>query len=230
MSETPAALERRITERLHPLDAADTGPGGSDFDLNPGLRTAGASLSEAAVLVPIILRPDGPSVLFTRRADTLARHSGQVSFPGGRCDPGETAVEAALREAEEEVGLDRAFVRPLALADPYETVTGFRIAPVVAFVTEGFTLTASPAEVAEVFEAPWAWLMAAENNVLHVRDADDANPRRSWWSLRWEGRDIWGATAGMLAGLRRRLYEDRALRRVAARPRPPPTDAPPPAR
>ncbi len=206
MTETPEALARRIVERLHPLDARLGPPRGSDYDLNPHLRAPDAELTDAAVLVPLVLRPGGPSVLFTRRADTLARHSGQVSFPGGRRDGDETAVACALREAEEEVGLDPAFVRPLALGDPYETVTGFVIAPVMAFVREGFTLTAAPAEVAEVFEAPWAWLMDPANSVLHQRADDDANPRRSWWSLEWEGRNIWGATAGVLAGLRRRLY------------------------
>ena len=204
--EPPEALEHRIRERLHPLDAPLTGTVGSDFDLNPGLREEPARLAEAAVLVPIVLRSAGPTVLFTRRADTLARHSGQVSFPGGRCDTGETPVETALREAEEEVALDRRFVRPLALADAYETVTAFRIAPVVAFVAEGFTLAASPAEVAEVFEAPWAWLMDPASSLMHERAADDANPRRRWFALEWEGRSIWGATAGMLQGLRKRLY------------------------
>lgn len=208
MTETPAALERRILERLHPLDAAVGDPGGSDFELNPHLRTPREALVDAAVLVPIVLRPAGPSVLFTRRADTLVRHSGQVSFPGGRCDPGETPVETALREAEEEVALDRRFVRPLALADAYETVTGFRIAPVVALVEPGFTLLAAPAEVAEVFEAPWNWLMEPANQVLHTREADAVSPRRSWYALDWQGRDIWGATAGVLRGLWRRLYAD----------------------
>lgn len=206
MSEPPAALERRIVERLRPLDSAVGDPGGSDFELNPHLRTPRVEWVDAAVLVPILLRPAGPTVLFTRRADALRRHSGQVSFPGGRCDPGETAVETALREAEEEVALDRRFVRPLALADFYETVTGYRIAPVVAFVEEGFALTAAPDEVAEVFEAPWAWLMDPANQVLHEREADAALPRRRWYALDWQGRNIWGATAGMLRGLWTRLY------------------------
>ena len=206
MRETPAELERRILDRLRPLDAAHGEPGGSDFELNPHLREPRDRLVDAAVLVPIILRRDRPTVLFTRRADTLLKHSGQVSFPGGRCDPGETVVETALRETEEEVALDRAFVRPLALGDAYETVTGYRIAPVVAVVTEGFTLTAAPAEVAEVFEAPWDWLMSPDNQVLHMREADAALPARRWFALDWEGRNIWGATAGMLRGLWTRLY------------------------
>ena len=207
MSEDVAALQRRIVGRLHPLAGSPPGAGGSDYDLNPHLAPPARALAEAAVLVPIVLRPAGPSVLFTRRADTLARHSGQVSFPGGRRDPGESAVRTALRETEEEVGVARGFVHPLALADTYETVTGFRITPVVAFVREGFTLAAAPAEVAEVFEAPWAWLMDDASAVLHHRAPDQAFAhRRSWWSYAWDGRDIWGATAGMLRGLRARLY------------------------
>lgn len=207
MTEDVAALERRIVERLLPLDAALGPPQRSDFDLNPHLRADPVeALTDAAVLVPLVLRPAGVGVLFTRRADSLRRHSGQVSFPGGRRDGAETAVECALREAEEEVALDRRFVRPLALGDAYETVTGFSIAPVVAFVTEGFTLAPAPAEVAEVFEAPWAWLMDPASSILHERPADDLNPRRRWWSMDWRGRTIWGATAGVLAGLRARLY------------------------
>ena len=208
MSETPAALERRIIKRLHPLDTTAGQPGGSDFDLNPHLRSPRAQLVDAAVLVPIVLRPTGPTVLFTRRADTLTKHSGQVSFPGGRCDPGETAVETALREAEEEIALAPRHVRPLALADAYETVTAYRIAPVLAFVDPGAALRAAPDEVAEIFEAPWAWLMDPANQVLHMREADAALPRRRWYALDWEGRNIWGATAGMLRGLWRRLYDE----------------------
>ncbi len=210
MSEEVAALERRIVERLHPLDGPAPGTGGSDYELNPHLLPPERTLADAAVLVPLVLRPDGPTVLFTRRADTLRRHSGQVSFPGGRRDPGESAVATALRETQEEVGVAPAFVRPLALADTYETVTGFRITPVVAFVRGGFTLAASPAEVAEVFEAPWAWLMDADSATLHHREPDDHFAhRRSWWSYSWDGHDIWGATAGMLRGLRKRLYDTR---------------------
>ena len=204
--ETPDALGRRIAARLHPLDAALPAAGGSDFDLNPDLRPAASTLADAAVLVPLVLRPEGVSVLFTRRADTLAKHSGQVSFPGGRCDAGETPVQAAMREAQEEIALAPRFVRPLALGDAYRTVTAYRITPVVAFVEPGFTLAAAPAEVAEVFEVPWAWLMNPANMALHTREADAAWPRRTWRELTWEGRSIWGATAGMLHALRERLY------------------------
>lgn len=201
--ETAAELERRIVSRLHPLDAA-VADEASDFDLNPDMARDGRALADAAVLVPLIPRAGGVDVLLTRRTDTLTKHAGQVAFPGGRCDPGETAVETALREAEEEVGLDPALVRPLALADRYVTGTGYRIAPVVAFVQDGFTLQPSPDEVAEVFEAPWPWLMDRANAAVHARDW--AGGSRRYHAYTWEGRYIWGATAGMLVGLRERLY------------------------
>ena len=203
-AETPAELERRIVSRLLPLDV-DPGEAGSDFDLNPDM--AGAQqpmLADAAVLVPLVLRPQGVAAMFTLRTHTLSRHAGQVAFPGGRCDPGETPVETALREAEEEVALARDYVRPLALAGRYVTGTGYRITPVVAFVREGFTLAAAPAEVAEVFETPWAWLMNAANVALGERTF--AGRVRRFHSYDWEGRSIWGATAGMLQHLRERLY------------------------
>ena len=205
--ESVAELEHRIVSRLLPLDAeAGDADGGSDYDLNPGLPRDGRALVDAAVLAALVLRPQGVAVLLTRRTDTLTKHAGQVAFPGGRCDPGETVVRTALREAQEEVGLDPAFVRPLALAPRYVTGTGFRIAPVVAFVREGFTPVPSPAEVAEVFETPWAWLMDPANVTLDARDL--AGVSRRFHSYSWEGRSIWGATAGMLQGLRRSLYGD----------------------
>ncbi len=204
-AETPEELEQRIVSRLHPLDAEPGEAGaGSDFDLNPGLPAERPALVDAAVLAPLVLRPEGITVILTRRTDTLSRHAGQVAFPGGRCDPGETAVETALREAEEEIGLAQEFVRPLALAGRYVTGTGYRITPVLAFVREGFTLTASPDEVAEVFETPWAWLMDEANVALNAREY--AGGLRRFHSYDWEGRTIWGATAGMLQRLRARLY------------------------
>ena len=204
MIETVAQLEGRLRARLRPLDGAAGEPGASDFDLNPGFRTSSQPLVDAAVLVGILIGRETPAVLLTRRTDTLTKHAGQVAFPGGRCDPGETAVQAALREAEEEVGLDRRFVRPLGMGDAYETVTGYRIAPVVAVVDDGFTLAAAPEEVADVFETPWSWLMDPAN--AELRDREFQGQRRRFYAYAWEGRTIWGATAGMLNGLRRRLY------------------------
>ena len=203
--ETAAELEHRIVSRLFPLDAeVGDADAGSDYDLNPGAERDGRALVDAAVLVALAARPDGFVLILTRRTDTLTRHPGQVAFPGGRCDPGETVVETALREAQEEVGLAPALVRPLALAPRYVTGTGYRIAPVVAFLREGFALTASPDEVAEVFETPWAWLMDPANVALDAREF--AGGLRRFHSYDWRGRTIWGATAGMLQRLRERLY------------------------
>lgn len=181
----------------------------SDFDLNAARDTQAFPLNRtlrpAAVLVPVIARPEGPTVLLTRRADTLNSHSGQIAFPGGRLDEGETAVQAALREAEEEVALDRTGVEVLGLADTYETGTGFRITPVIGWLDRPPTLKASEDEVAEIFEAPWSFLMDVTN---HRRDHLDppSGPRRWFWAMPYEERYIWGVTAGILRGLHARVY------------------------
>ena len=151
-----------------------------------------------------LLREHGYSVLLTRRADTLVRHTGQIAFPGGRLDPGETAVQAALREADEEVALNPAKVEVLGLSDAYETGTGFRILPVVAFVTPGFSLTISPHEVAEAFEVPFDFLMDPANHKRH--SAVWRGKRREYYAMPYNGHYIWGATAGMLKNMYDRLY------------------------
>ena len=200
----PALLEPHIARRLRPLSGEGAGRDASDYDLNPHVPRPEGALAEAAVLVGLVERPDALTVLLTRRADTLSKHSGQVAFPGGRIDPGETVVQAALREAEEEVGLDPRFVRPVGLGDAYETGTGFRITPVVAFVRPGFTLTASAAEVAEVFEPPFAFLM----DLANFREGEGSwrGEARRYYAVPWEGRNIWGATAGVVRGLQGRLF------------------------
>ncbi len=205
--DAPAALlEPWIAARLRRLDAAPATAGASDFDLDPDHPRPARALAEAAVLVALVERAHGLTVLLTRRADTLRNHTGQVAFPGGRVDPGETSVQAALREAQEEVGLAPEYVRPVGLGDAYETMTGFRITPVVAFVRPGFTLEISPAEVAETFEPPLAWLMDMANHELHEGVAPDGRVRR-YYVMPWENRRIWGATARILRGLRERLFD-----------------------
>ncbi len=193
-------LEPYLKSRLHPLGPFPSEAARSDYDLNPDGRVTGRVLTAAAVLVPLVERPSGLSVLLTRRSDSLRRHSGQIAFPGGRAEPGETPAETALRETWEEVGLDPAFVRPIGMADAYETGTGFAITPVVALVREGFTLTRHEAEVAEIFETPFAFLMDPANHELRVMKSEGGVDRR-FYAMPYEERTIWGATAGMVRGL-----------------------------
>lgn len=204
-------LRQRLIDRLEPVAdwTPDRAAARSDFDLNPGAGRSGRTLRPAAVLVPVIARPEGAAVLLTRRADTLTSHTGQIAFPGGGIDPGETAVEAALREAFEEVALEPSAVEVLGVGDGYETGTGFLITPVVGWLAEPPATTPAPAEVAEVFEAPWDFLMEPANHRRDFFDRD-GEPRRWFWAMTWEERYIWGATAGVLRALRARLYDDAA--------------------
>ncbi len=206
---TGETLKARLRERLAPAGGwlPDQAAAKSDFDLNPGVDFGPRELRPAAVLIPLIERPEGVSVMLTRRADTLTKHSGQIAFPGGRLDPGETAVEAALREALEEVALDPTGVEVLGLGDAYETGTGFLITPVVGWLAEPPEVTPSEAEVADIFETPWDFLMDAANHRRDFLDMADGD-RRWFWAMPWEDRYIWGVTAGVIRALRVRLYGD----------------------
>lgn len=210
-------LRRRLVERLAPADAwrPERIAARSDFDLNPQAVRPARELRPAAVLIPVVARPEGATVLLTRRADTLARHTGQIAFPGGRLDPGETAVQAALREADEEVALNPAAVEVLGLSDSYETGTGFLVTPVIGWLNAAPETTPSPDEVAEVFETPWDFLMDAANHRRDFYDIDDGL-RRWFWAMPWGERYIWGVTAGILKGLHARLYGDEPAPQVAA--------------
>lgn len=202
-----ASLRSALSTALDPIAEWDPArlADRSDFDLNPDLKPGGGRLlRDAAVLIPIVERPEGPGVILTRRADTLTQHTGQIAFPGGRLDPGEGPVDAALREAEEEIGLDRAFVEPLGLSDRYETVTAYVVTPVVALVREGYSLKVNSAEVADVFIADFEWLMNHANHERRSYDAADGSTRR-FYVMPWRERYIWGATAGMLRALSDRL-------------------------
>jgi 8-oxo-dGTP pyrophosphatase MutT (NUDIX family) len=196
-------LEPWVRSRLHPLSDDDTGRR-VVVDLFLGQSEPPSDYVPAAVLVPLVEREEGLSVLLTRRAESLRKHSGQIALPGGRVDPGETSWEAALREAEEETGLGREFVRLAGLGDTYRTGTGFSVTPVVGFVRPGFVLTAREAEVAEVFETPFRFLMDPANHEL--RESEFGGTRRSFYAMPHEDRVIWGATAGILRALYERLF------------------------
>jgi 8-oxo-dGTP pyrophosphatase MutT (NUDIX family) len=180
--------------------------GRSDWDLNPELARDLAAMETprpAAVLVPIVVR-DQLMVLFTERTATLSKHAGQISFPGGRVDAEDaTPTETALREAEEEIGLDRGRVEPIGFLDGYRTGTGFSITPVVALILPPFSLQLAEAEVADAFEVPLAFLMDPANHQTQTREWRGL--MRSFWAIPYGERYIWGATAGMLKNLHERL-------------------------
>jgi 8-oxo-dGTP pyrophosphatase MutT (NUDIX family) len=201
-----ADFVERVTSRLAPLDGRAPMRGCSDFDLDPGARPLEArALRPAAVLVPIVRRASGWTVLLTQRTADMPTHAGQIAFPGGRLQPEDAGpVAAALREAQEETGLERSFVQPVGLSDPYETVSAFHVTPVVAFVEPGFVLKPDPREVAEVFETPLAFLMDPANH--QTRHREWRGGRRSYYAMPYENRFIWGATAGMIKALYDRLY------------------------
>jgi 8-oxo-dGTP pyrophosphatase MutT (NUDIX family) len=197
-------LEPWVEARLHPLSEDDSGRR-EIVDLFIGNGNPEGPFTPAAVLVPVVERDGGLTVLLTRRAETLSKHSGQIALPGGRIEPGETVWDAALREAEEEVGLAREFVRVVGLGDSYVTGTGFSITPVVGFVRPGFVLNAQEAEVSEVFEVPFRYLMDPVSYERRSRDFGDGRTR-SFYAVDYEDRVIWGATAGILRSLYERLF------------------------
>lgn len=161
------------------------------------------TLVAAAVLVPITDRAD-PGVILTKRTTTMRRHPGQVAFPGGRIDPEDDGpVEAALREAEEEIALPRRHVTIIGAADRYRTVTGYEVTPILAVVPPDLVLVASEAEVAHVFEVPLAFILDPAN---HVRaSAEWQGQQRHYYEINWDGHRIWGATAAIIVNLSRRL-------------------------
>ena len=185
--------------------AALTGPGErSDFDLHPHGRPGYAAperkLKPAGVLVPIVNRADGPTIILTQRTAHLKKHAGQISFPGGGWEEQDPHLEAtALRETEEEIGLHNRHIEVLGQLNLYETSTAYGVTPVVGWVEPPFDLTIDPFEVAEAFEVPLAWILQRENHQTESRVRDGR--RRHYYVLPYDGRFIWGATAGMLVNL-----------------------------
>jgi 8-oxo-dGTP pyrophosphatase MutT (NUDIX family) len=158
----------------------------------------------AAVLIAVVDHPD-PTVLLTQRSPHLNNHAGQISFPGGKIDAIDASpLDAALREAEEEVGLTREFVEPIGYLDLYGTAFGFRILPTLARVKPGFKLKLNASEVDDAFEVPLAFLMNPENHQIHSKEF--RGMERSYYAMPFAERYIWGATAGILRVLYERIY------------------------
>ena len=171
-----------------------------DHDLNPGVTSPSTALTPAAVLVPLIDHPHGMSVLLTQRTAHLTAHAGQISFPGGRIEDADPdAVAAALRETEEEVGLPPDRVSVIGRLDTYVTGTGFEIAPIVGLVDPPVPISIDPFEVAEAFEVPLSFILDRRNHQRIEREVGAHN--RAYFVLPYQGRNIWGATAGILVNL-----------------------------
>lgn len=197
---------RVVTQEL-PADVFDAPifPPQGDHALNPDLSLAPVKAKPAAVLVPIVARPEGPTLLLTERASKLRTHAGQVALPGGRIDPEDgSPIVTALREAEEEIGLARRHVEPLGYLAPYQSGTGYRIVPVVAIVTPPFELTLNPHEVVDVFEVPLDFLFNETNHRRHRWEREGV--MRESWAVDFGDKLIWGVTAGILRNFYERAF------------------------
>ncbi len=213
---TPAFVRARFARsgpplrRAAPPDLGEVVPEvrrRGDHDLNPGLEPR-RPLVPAGVLVPLLDRPQGVTVLLTLRTEHLQAHAGQVSFPGGRLEAGDRdAIDTALREAEEEIGLARERVAPVGCLDVYVTRTGFEVTPVVGLVDPPSAFIPDASEVAEVFEVPLDFVLDRANHQRRSRPYEGIE--RHFYVLPWRNYYIWGATAGMLVNLADVLRADR---------------------
>ncbi len=191
---------RQRSERLASGLPVPQPPVGSDFSLN-GVVPLPEKYRPAAVLVPLVDRASGVTVLLTQRTEDMPSHPGRVAFPGGRRHADDAdSIATALRETEEEVGLARRFVDVIGTVDLYHTGTGYEITPVVGIVTPGFTTQADPREVADVFEVPLEHFLDARNHRIDSRIVAEGRERR-YYAMPYGERYIWGATAGMLKNL-----------------------------
>jgi 8-oxo-dGTP pyrophosphatase MutT (NUDIX family) len=204
-----ARARARLTLDVPPgLTDASVVPTRGDHDLDPVMAAIAAvrPIRPAAVLVGIVAR-EQPMVLLTKRNAHLKDHAGQISFPGGKIDTADASpAAAALREAEEEIGLAPRLVEPVGYLDLYMTTLGFRIVPTIARVAPDFHLTLNRAEVDDAFEVPLAFLMAPENHQQHSRDWNGMT--RTFYAMPFGERYIWGATAGILRNLWERVYRE----------------------
>jgi 8-oxo-dGTP pyrophosphatase MutT (NUDIX family) len=198
------ALTLDVPPALHDHTITDVIRG--DLDLDPAVwEKAGVQATRAAaVLVPVVDHPE-PSVLLTMRTSDLPNHAGQIAFPGGKIDPHDASpLAAAVREAEEEIGLDAALIDPIGYLDLYLTFSGFRILPVLARVIPSYQLRVNASEVADAFEVPLAFLMSPENHKRGSRDWKGL--RREYYEMPFGERYIWGVTAGILRNLYEKIY------------------------
>jgi 8-oxo-dGTP pyrophosphatase MutT (NUDIX family) len=203
----------RVRERLtlatpHGLTDPNVTPKRGDHDVDPVMAKIASvrPIRPAAVLIPVVEHAE-PTVLLTQRAQHLPDHPGQISFPGGKIDKTDRdPTHAALREAEEEIGLDSAHVEPLGYLDVYMTTLGYRIVPMIARVKPGFALTLNTAEVDNTFEVPLAYVMDLANMQRHSRDWNGMT--RHYYAITFGERYIWGVTAGILRNLYDRIYRD----------------------
>jgi 8-oxo-dGTP pyrophosphatase MutT (NUDIX family) len=207
---SPEQFTAAVTQRLS-LDVPQVrqelfkGVTSRPADLGDHTINEGPPAKPAAVLVPVVAR-EQPTILLTQRSGDLPDHSGQIAFPGGKIDPGDaTPLDAALREAEEEIGLSRRHVRPLGYMPPFLSRTGYLITPVVGLVVPPFELTLNPREVTDAFEVPLAFLMDPANHQRQSREWQGQT--RHFYAMPYEERYIWGITAGILRNLWERLTD-----------------------
>jgi 8-oxo-dGTP pyrophosphatase MutT (NUDIX family) len=203
------ARARARLNRVTPPGLTDPSitPKRGDHDVDPVMQKIAEirPIRPAAVLVPVIDHGE-PTVLLTQRAQHLPNHPGQISFPGGKIEKSDAdPLDAALRETEEEIGLDRAHIEPLGYLDLYMTTQGYRIVPVIARVKPGFALTLNTGEVDNAFEVPLAFLMDQANVQRHSREWQGMT--RHYYALTFGDHYIWGVTAGILRNLHERIYK-----------------------
>lgn len=196
MPEPPSALFDRLRRVF------DEGHGVELADLRDDARFAPPEVRPAAVLIAVTDRPD-PGVLLTHRPETMRAHPGQVAFPGGKLDPGEDALEAALREAHEELGIEPGSVRVIGASDRFVTGSGFDVTPVLGLVPPDLPIRPDPREVSSWFEAPLRFILDEANHVQKL--GEFRGFERPYLEIDWQGHRIWGVTAAIIHNLSRRL-------------------------